>query len=127
MANEGTLALNLSASKNGPQFNFRPRTINPLFDIAGMLNGGNYPIHQVFTIGTTDTVIDLENVGTPGFILFFNTSLTSDIKLGADGSSYPNFARKGGSGYGLVEWNGAAIHALAVAAPADLEMLILPK
>ncbi len=122
MANEGLINLNLSSSKNGAQFQFRLRPISILFDIAG-----SYPIQQIFTVGTADTVIDLENVGTPGFILFHNLSLVSDIKLGADGSSYPNWARKGGSGYGMVEWNGAAIHALAPEAPADLEVLILPK
>jgi len=80
---------------------------------------------MIFTIGSTDTVLDIENVGTPGYIFFFNPDLTSSVALGDDGSSYPNKLRTNG-GVGLVEWNGAAIHAIASPGGADIEALILP-
>ncbi len=121
MANEGSLSLNLSFNKGGAQFNARPRVITPSFDVAG-----NYPIQQIFTIGSTDTVIDLENVGTPGYVFFHNLDNASDVTFGSNGTSYPGKLRKGGGGYALYEHNGAAIHMIASPGGADVECLILP-
>ncbi len=124
MAQEGTLILNLGFAKNDAVFGARPRPITIPFDVAG-----DHAIQQIFTVGTSDMVLDIENVGTPAYIFFHNLDASSDIKLGGDGSTYPNKVRKGGSGYAILEWNGTDtpdIHAIATPGSADLEALILP-
>ncbi len=122
MANEGIATFNLKFTKGGAQFNARPQSISPSFDVAG-----SYAIQQIFTIaaGTAVTALDLENVGTPGYVFFHNMG-GAPIILGNNAVSFPNRIRP--DGYALVEWNGANIYAQAAGTSAcDLEALILPQ
>ena len=121
MSLEGTFVFNLSAIlSNGGTFTARQRNTTDQFDIAG-----KYAVHRIFTIGTADTVLDIENIPTPGYIFFFNTDAVNQANFGADGTQYPVGAPP--RRFGVTPWNGAAIHGKAPAAPVDVEMLILPK
>ncbi len=122
MANEGVVNLALSFVKRGLSFQSTPddealRTHR--FDV-----NSQYATQRIFTIGTTDTVLDLANVPAPSYCFFHNLSLSNPILIGGDGSSYPITVRPGG--YGLLEFSTADIHAIA-GTNCNLEALILPS
>jgi hypothetical protein len=121
MSNEGVVNLALSFSKRGASFQSTPdsealRTHR--FDVTG-----NYAIQQIFSVGTTDTVLDLENVGVPGYVFFHNLSLSNQVLFGGDGSSYPGKLRP--DGYAILEFGSADIHMIA-STNCNVEALILP-
>lgn len=78
---------------------------------------------QVASIATSDTPLDLGGVTTNGFILLHNLDATNYITLGEDGSSYPIKLLAGE--WGLVRWNGAAIHAKAHTGACLLEYVLI--
>jgi hypothetical protein len=127
MANEGALIFNLTlnpTSDSSPaSFQARPRQQTYQFDVSG-----SDAIQRIFTIGTTDTVLDLSAVGQPGYIFFHNTDPTNFVTFGDDGTRYPGNLRANG-GIAILEWNQSSpnIHMIADTAPCDVEALIFPQ
>jgi len=120
MAKEGTLSINLRFAKGAVSFNFRPAVISPQFDVAG-----NNPLQTIYSIGLTDTVLDLLNVGTPGYVVLHNLDAVSTQFVGNDGVNYPTRLKPGD--FAAYRFNGANIHAITVGSTSSsLEALILP-
>jgi hypothetical protein len=88
--------------------------VNSNFGVTSITATGNHVTESISTIGTTDEVVDLVNVVTPGMCLFTNLDATGTITLGSNGVLYDVELKAGESA--LLRWGGAAIHAVATTA-----------
>jgi hypothetical protein len=89
---------------------------------------GNAPIQHVQNITTGDTTIYLGDMTgtTPGYLFMRSlASVTANIVLGGDGSSYPITVAP--TGFGAIQWNATAIHAKTTTLSAQLEYMVIPK
>jgi hypothetical protein len=116
MPAEAQLQISISFSKNGAIIQ---RQLNAQFDVAGSVG-----LQNIQNIGTTDETLTLGDVATNGFLLIHNLDATNYITFGSDGSSYP--IKLKATEFGLIRFNGAAIHAKANTAACDLEYILLP-
>lgn len=115
MADELKLQLSLTFEKNGAVIT---RQLSDQFDVAGSATISGTP-----SIGTSDEVLALGDVATNGYLLLHNLNATNYIEFGSDGASYPN--RLNAGEFGVMRWNGAAIHAKANTAACLLEYILI--
>src|ERR1043166_6864209 len=78
------------------------------------------PLSQgVQNIPTTDATLDLNAIGTIGYVYVRNLDATNYIIIGSDGSAYPLKLKAGE--WAVFRWNAAAIHVKANTAACDVE------
>lgn len=116
MANELSLSISFSETKNGVTF---AKTFSKSVTITG-----DNPIAKVQSIATTDTTVDIGGISTPGYFVAKNLDATNYITLGTDGSNY--FDKLKAGEIMVKRWNGSAVHALANTGACLLEYLLLP-
>lgn len=114
MANELNLRVTFTSTKAGSV----GRNIQGLFNVASTPF-----VQSVQNIPTTDATLDLNAIGTIGYVFLHNLDPTNYISIGSDGSSYPIVLLPGD--FGIVRWNAAAIHAKSHTAACDLEYVAL--
>jgi len=103
--------------KDGSDVSLPPVLVN--FDVAGE----NY-VRRTQLIDITDTPLDLGDISTPGYLFAWNFDTGNFVTIGEDGSSYP-VKLKPNFGWGVLCFNGAAIHAIADTAPCIIEYFLI--
>jgi hypothetical protein len=116
MAAELNGTITFTETKNGIAFT---KTFDLVVDVSG-----NYPVSEIKSIATVDTLLDLGGVATPGYLIAKNKDATNYIILGGDGTNYFDKLKPGEAM--AKRWNGAAIHAKANSSACDLEYLLIP-
>ena len=115
MANEIQYQMQLTATKNGAQFQRSYGNVATMLGIQ-MSNGTN-------TATTGDTTVPLGAVGTIGWVFLHNLDATNFITAGSDGAVYPIKLLPGEAL--LTRFNGAAVHVKADTASCQYEFGIV--
>jgi hypothetical protein len=116
MANELTLTITASWTKNGVPFS---KSFSSQFTTTG-----SNPVSSIDNVGTSDGTLPLGGITTPGFLIGKNKDATNYLLLGGDGTNY--FDKLKAGEFMAKRWNGAAIHRKANVAACDFEYLLIP-
>lgn len=118
MANELTLTISASETKNGATYS---ASYNGTVTVSG-----NTPISNVQSIGTVDESLDLGDISSLGYIIAKNLDATNYLELGHTSGTYEIKLKPGEFCAFRVGSGMTAIHAKANTAACLLQYLLLP-
>lgn len=119
MANELTINMNASFTKNGATFSRFPSSFN-------VTCAGDYVQSGVMLVGTAAEALPLGDVATPGYLLIHNLDATNFIEVGYDDTGFKNVVKVSAGKWGLCEMAQAAPQVKADTGACKAEYYLFP-